>query len=146
MTAKVNADIGNDIRWDVIMQQITEVAPAPPRHVSPIVKTVLPLQLCKDAEESTSAGENTESDFSSSDCGSPARVLRPPPGLSGPPGLAPPGLSGPPGLGGPPGLAAPPGLSNPPGLEDDCPPPPGFEASAPAKAMKSPPWRSVVKA
>eukprot|EP00746_Dinoflagellata_sp_MGD_P164708 gnl/MRDRNA2_/MRDRNA2_93496_c0_seq1.p1 gnl/MRDRNA2_/MRDRNA2_93496_c0~~gnl/MRDRNA2_/MRDRNA2_93496_c0_seq1.p1 ORF type:complete len:209 (-),score=48.08 gnl/MRDRNA2_/MRDRNA2_93496_c0_seq1:116-742(-) len=145
MTAKVNADIGNDIRWDIIMQEISEVAPAPPCYVTPVVKTFLPMQLCKDADESTSAGETNESDFgSSSECGSPARVLRPPPGLSGPPGLAPPGLSAPPGLGGPPGLAAPPGLSSLPGLEDDCPPPPGFEASGPVK--KSPPWRRATKA
>lgn len=146
MTAKVNSCVGNDIRWDVIMQEIAEVAPAPPRRITPVVKTILPLKLHKTIEDSTSAGETTDSEFSS-DCGSPvASAIRPPPGLSGYPGLAPPGLSAPPGLAGPPGLAPPPGLGSPPGIEDDCPPPPGFEVAAStakttAKAAKLPPWR-----
>merc|ERR1719235_2679245 len=103
------------------MQEIAEVAPAKPRHVTPIVKTIMPLKFDKVTEDSTSAGETTDSEFSASDAdSSPTAACRPPPGLCGPPGLcAPPGLSAPPGL---------PAPMPPPGLEEDCPPPPGFEA------------------
>merc|ERR1719160_1319073 len=117
MTAKVNADVGNNIRWDVVLQEITEVAPAPPRHVTPVIKTIIPLKINKAAEDSTSAGETTDSDFSVSDGdSSPTAAFRPPPGL-----CAPPGLSGPPGL----------------NFEEDCPPPPGFE-SFPALTASAP--------
>lgn len=145
MTAKVNADVGNNIRWDIIMHEIADLAPAPPRHITPILKSVeLPLKSFQSTEDSTSAGETDSERSVGSECSSPTAGFRPPPGLSGPPGLLPP-----PGLKCLPGLAGPPGLSAPPGL-DDCPPPPGFEAfpaltsSAPSKAAKAttqPPWR-----
>lgn len=136
ITAKVNGEVGNNIRWDIIMQSIQEIAPAPPRHVTPVIKLGLPLKSNKDVpEDSTSAGETTDSDLSLSDTDSPKASLRPPPGLSMPaaPALQP-----------PPGLAE---LMPPPGL-DDVPPPPGFDFgvdSTPDSTPKAslPPWRKA---
>lgn len=138
LTAKVNANVGNDIRWDVIMQMIQETDAAPPRHVTPVIKVGLPLKSKREvAEDSTSAGETTDSD-SLGDDDSPKAGLRPPPGLSPPaaPAMLP-----------PPGLSAPPGLEDvppPPGFED-VPPPPGFEFgtdSSPDSTPKAmPPWK-----
>merc|ERR1719161_3271093 len=115
VTAKINADVGNDIRWDIIMSTIQEIAPAPPRHVTPVMKLGLPLKSKQEvSEDSTSAGETTDSDFSISDADSPKAGIRPPPGLCLP---AAPAMQPPPGLS---GAVPPPGLG-------DMPPPPGFE-------------------
>jgi len=137
LAAKVNADIGNDIRWDIIMQEIAEVAPAAPRHITPMPKVVVPLKLPikMTREDSTSAGESTDSELSTSDADSPTAAFRAPPGLSLPPGLAAPKCMP------PPGLCAPPGL-------DDVHPPPGFESfpalsATPQKTTTLPPWRKA---
>merc|ERR1719191_2024483 len=92
---------------------IKDNAPAPPRRVTPEVKLGLPLKRAQEtADDSTSAGETTDSDLSLSDADSPKAGFRPPPGLSMP---ADPAFQPPPGL-----------CMLPPGLED-VPPPPGFD-------------------
>jgi len=139
ITAKVNGDVGNNIRWEVIMQSIQEIAPAPPRHVTPVMKLGLPVKsIEKVLEDSTSAGETTDSDLSLSDTDSPKARFQPPPGLSMPAAAT---------------MQLPPGLSTlmpPPGLED-VPPPPGFEFGCPSTnstpdstpKASTPPWRKA---
>lgn len=142
VAAKVNAEIGNDIRWDVIMEEIGQLVPAALLHEK---RTLSKKSAGESVEDSTSAGDTTDSELSFDDGElSPKAASRPPPGLMAP--TAPPGLFH--------EAAAPMPVAPPPGLEDlvCLPPPPGFgferAADAEAKAAKAakaqavlPPWR-----
>merc|ERR1719316_1904627 len=116
VAAKVNAEIGNDIRWDIIMEEIALLNPAPLLHEK---RTLPSKKIAESLEDSTSAGDTTDTDVSFSDAGdespkSSKSVVRPPPGLAPPPGLTAPMTLAP--------------MSMPPGLEDvaSLPPPPGL--------------------
>lgn len=128
VAAKVHAEIGDDIRWDVILEEVAQLAPAALLHE----KRVLSLPLKKDTAEaaestegSTSAGDTTDSELSLSDADFSPKSAKAAAAVAGafrpPPGLAP-----------PPGLEAPIGMPPPPGLEDwaclpsSLTPPPGF--------------------
>lgn len=133
--AKASAEIGEDIRWDVIMQQIADIAPSakfleakkaasmalPAGFVKP--KDLVEYSVSEDSL-STSAGDTSDSEMGFSDVETPKSRVQPPPGLAVPSMRLPPGLSAP--------------VRPPPGL----PPPPGFEAFAFKKSHEElPPWR-----
>jgi len=125
--AKATAEVGEDIRWDVIMASISEIAPSAKfLEAKEPAKLSLPLGFAKPKDlaeysdtNSTSAGDTSDSEASFSDMDTPKSAFGPPPGLAMPSMRLPPGLSAP--------VRPPPGLSAPP----------GFEALAPTL----PPWR-----
>lgn len=85
--ATVRAEVGGDIRWDVVLEMMAELKPEPNAAKTLALATVTKPVRASSPTCSTSSGDMSGSESSHCSTEDSPRAVRPPPGLMAPPGL-----------------------------------------------------------